>query len=143
MRYSTAAKERLARARGQGVEALQRAERELEPIEDAESGIVVDLFLSYRAVEAYPEMIALVERMSPPLAATAMVQEQLGFALNRDEQRDRAESVLKELIDRRGPSSETYGILGRVYKDQWEAAKKRRRSASSLGGSSARRSTPT
>ena len=124
VRYSTAAKERLARARGQGVEALQEAERELEPIEDAESGVVIDLFLSYRAVKAYPEMIALVEKMSPPLAATAMVQEQLGFALNRDKQRERAESVLKDLIDRRGPSSETYGLLGRVYKDQWEAAKK-------------------
>ena len=27
-----------------------------------------------------------------------------------------------DLIERRGPSSETYGILGRVYKDRWEAA---------------------
>ncbi|MGZ4314458.1 MAG: TRAFs-binding domain-containing protein [Gaiellaceae bacterium] len=124
VRYSTAAKERLAQARGQGVDALKEAERELEPIEDAESGVAIDLFLSYRAVKAYPEMIALVEKMSPPLAATAMVQEQLGFALNRDGQRERAESVLKDLIDRRGPSSETYGLLGRVYKDQWEAAKK-------------------
>jgi len=27
------------------------------------------------------------------------------------------------LIERRGPSSETYGIMGRVYKDRWESAK--------------------
>jgi hypothetical protein len=33
-----------------------------------------------------------------------------------------AEKVLKDLIVNRGPSSETYGILGRVYKDAWEAA---------------------
>jgi hypothetical protein len=32
--------------------------------------------------------------------------------------------VLTSLIARRGPSSETYGILGRVYKDRWEAALK-------------------
>jgi hypothetical protein len=32
--------------------------------------------------------------------------------------------VLLALIKRRGPSSETYGILGRVYKDRWEAARK-------------------
>lgn len=31
--------------------------------------------------------------------------------------------MLLDLIDKRGPSSETYGILGRVYKDQWDAAK--------------------
>jgi hypothetical protein len=30
--------------------------------------------------------------------------------------------VLTELIKKKGPSSETYGILGRVYKDRWEAA---------------------
>ena len=30
------------------------------------------------------------------------------------------ETVLFELISRYGPSSETYGILGRVYKDRWE-----------------------
>src|SRR5690349_15946596 len=37
---------------------------------------------------------------------------------------EQAEKVLLDLIERRGPSSETYGILGRVYKDRWEAAKK-------------------
>ena len=28
------------------------------------------------------------------------------------------------VVEERGPSSETYGILGRVYKDRWEAAVK-------------------
>ena len=32
--------------------------------------------------------------------------------------------ILTELIHRRGPSSETYGLLGRVYKDRWEKASK-------------------
>ena len=71
-------------------------------------------------------MIELVKRMSPPLAATVMVQEQLALALNRHGQGEEAEKVLKDLIDRRGPSSETFGILGRVYKDRWEAALKAR-----------------
>jgi hypothetical protein len=47
------------------------------------------------------------------------------MALNRAGQGERAEQVLQDLIARRGPSSETYGILGRVYKDRWEAALKR------------------
>ena len=84
----------------------------------------IDLFLSYRAVQAYAEMIALVKKMSPPLAATVMVQEQLALALNREGQGEQAERVLLQLIDARGPHSETYGLLGRVYKDRWEAAQK-------------------
>src|SRR5262249_59396821 len=56
-------------------------------------------------------------------AATTLVQEQLGLALNRAGRGDDAERVLRELIEARGPSSETCGILGRVYKDRWEAAR--------------------
>jgi tetratricopeptide (TPR) repeat protein len=62
--------------------------------------------------------------MPKPLAETVMVKEQLALALNRMKYSERAEQVLSELIERRGPSSETYGILGRVYKDRWEAAAK-------------------
>ena len=69
-------------------------------------------------------MIRLVERMPQALAATIMVQEQLGLALNRAGKAEEAERVLRALIAARGPSSETYGILGRVYKDRWEAAAK-------------------
>ncbi|MGV8079102.1 MAG: TRAFs-binding domain-containing protein [Syntrophales bacterium] len=122
VRYSAQMKEKLANARKEGLMAVQCVEKELGEIQHCESGIVVDLFLSYRAVEAWPEMIELVKKMSPPLAATVMVREQLGLALNRHGKGEEAERVLKELVDRRGPSSETYGILGRVYKDRWEAA---------------------
>ena len=56
--------------------------------------------------------------MSPPLAATVMVQEQLGLALNRNGEGEKAERVFKHLLEQRGSSSETYGILGRVYKEK-------------------------
>jgi tetratricopeptide (TPR) repeat protein len=117
-------KEKLTAARKEGLRAIQAVEKELGEIQNTESGIVVDLFLSYRAVEAWPEMIELVKKMSPPLAAAVMIQEQLALALNRHGKGEEAEKVLRDLIDRRGPSSETYGILGRVYKDRWEAALK-------------------
>jgi tetratricopeptide (TPR) repeat protein len=60
--------------------------------------------------------------MPAPIRQTAMVQEQLGFALNRAGRGDEAEIVLLDVLRARGPSSETYGLLGRVYKDRWEAA---------------------
>lgn len=124
VQYSIDMKARLAEARRQGAAALRALEQELGAIENVESGVVIDLFLSYRAVEAFPEMIALVKKMSPPLTATVMVQEQLALALNRAGQSEAAEEVLLNLLENRGPSSETYGILGRVYKDRWEAALK-------------------
>lgn len=49
-RYSQKWKERLARERAQGIDAVLRAERDLGNLADAEAGILVDLFLSYRAV---------------------------------------------------------------------------------------------
>jgi tetratricopeptide (TPR) repeat protein len=52
------------------------------------------------------------------------VREQLAFALNRAGRSAEAERVLLDLIDQHGPSSETNGLLGRVYKDRWEAAVK-------------------
>lgn len=122
--YSETLKQRLAVARREGVEGVRAVERQLGTIADAESGVVIDLYLSYRAVKAWQSMIDLVPKMAPPLAATVLVQEQLGLALNRAGRGDEAERVLLDLIARRGPSSETYGILGRVYKDRWEQALK-------------------
>ena len=122
--YSAQMKDRLAEGRRRGVATLQKIQEDMEPIQDAEAGIVIDLFLSYRAVRAWELMIALVEKMSPPLARSVMVREQLALALNRFGKGEQAEHVLLDLLKERGPSSETYGILGRVYKDRWEAASK-------------------
>ena len=70
---------------------------------------------------AWEEMVRLVEAMPEPLRRTVLVREQYGFALNRAERSDEAERVLLEVIEDHGPSSETLGLLGRVYKDRWEA----------------------
>jgi hypothetical protein len=122
VRYSERWKQRLAQARREGLAAVRDAEQELGDLRDVDAGIVIDLYLSYRAAEGYEEMVSLVERMPRPLAKTPLVREQLGFALNRLRRRDESERVLLELIRERGPSSETYGILGRIYKDQWAEA---------------------
>jgi len=68
--YSGKLKSKLAAARKQGADAVREVEKELEPIHDQESGVVIDLFLSYRARSAWQDMVALVQKMSPPLAET-------------------------------------------------------------------------
>ena len=77
---------------------LKSLEYSLGNLNDVEAGVLIDLFLSYRAVEAYNSMIELVSHMSKPLQQTVMVQEQLGFALNRAGQRKEAIHVLKSVI---------------------------------------------
>jgi hypothetical protein len=77
-------------------------------------------------------MINLVGRSPPPLAKTAMIQEQLALAINRQASkvnepersilRERAEKVILDLLTKRGTNPETNGILGRIYKDSWEEA---------------------
>jgi MAP3K TRAFs-binding domain len=119
--YSTAAKRRLAEARAQGLESLRAVERDLGSLENVEAGVVVDLLISYRALSAWDDMIRLTERMPHPLAHTVLVREQLGLALNRAGRSKEAEAVLRDVLAQRGPSSETYALLGRVYKDRWAA----------------------
>jgi hypothetical protein len=123
--YSKKYKARLAAAVGAGRAAVQNIATEpaLANLHEVETGVVVDVFLSLRDVEAYAAMIELYERMPPPLQRAKMMREQLGFALNRAERFEEAEKVLKAVIAEFGPSSETNGLLGRIYKDRWEIAR--------------------
>ncbi len=121
VRYSREFKAKLALARERGSEAVAEVEGALN-VRDADPAIVVDLMLSYRAVKAWMGMVDLVPQMAPILARTVLVREQLGFALNRLGRRAEAERELLDVMEEHGPSSETNGLLGRVYKDRWEDA---------------------
>lgn len=123
VQYSNEIKELLATARRtKKIDAVREVEKGLENLKNLEAAAIIDLFLSYRAVKGWQEMIDLVDKMPRPLAATVMVQEQLALALNRAGRGEEAETVLQNLLEKRGAGSETLGILGRVYKDRWETA---------------------
>ena len=124
VQYAESIKDRLASARhAESVEAVRAVETSLGSLEDEQAGVLIDLYLSYRAVQGYQDMVRLVERMPKHLSGTILVQEQLGLAMNRLGRGEEAERILLELIKRRGPSTETYGLLGRVYKDRWLTAR--------------------
>jgi hypothetical protein len=124
--YSKRHKERLASALREGEKAVKDAiaDPAFKNLHDIESGVVVDMFLTLRDVKAHKEMIEPYGRMPEPLQRARVVREQYAFALNREGCADDAVEVLKGVLAEFGPSSETNGLLGRVYKDQWEAAKK-------------------
>jgi hypothetical protein len=121
--YSADMKARLANARAAGkIGAIEAAEETLGDASGLEAGVAIDLLLSYRAVGGHQQMLDLVARMDQTLARTILVREQLAFAQNRLGLSREAEETLKQIIAARGPSSETNGLLGRVYKDRWEKA---------------------
>jgi hypothetical protein len=123
VRYAEDSKNKLQEARESGLAAIDDVANGFGKISDIEAGVLIDLFLSYRAVEAWDKMIDLVDKMPTPIAQSVLVREQLGFAWNRAGKSTKAETVLKSLINERGANSETNGILGRIYKDRWQAAK--------------------
>jgi hypothetical protein len=139
--YSQKRKRELAEARLASIEQVRRIEADIKAhagkLANEEIGVVVDLFLSYRALRGWSDMVRLVGEMSKPVAQSVMIREQLAMALNREAgdlikrgdatggraRRDEAIQVLNNLIKERGPDTETNGILGRVYKDAWEEAR--------------------
>jgi MAP3K TRAFs-binding domain len=131
--YSTRVQERLAAARTDGAEAIRAVEQDIGQLQDAESGVLVDLLLSYRAVSAHVEMIRLVEALPEPVARATLVREQYALALNRIGRGEHAERVLHALMAERGPSSEAYGLLGRIYKDRWDQARAQGRTVLARG----------
>ena len=91
----------------------------------AQTELMVDVLLTYRDLEAYDDMIRCVGALPDVVRDSVTIQEQLGFALNRNGDRREAIAVLRRVIDKHGASPETNGLLGRVYKDLYREAKQR------------------
>jgi tetratricopeptide (TPR) repeat protein len=105
-----------------GLEQILEIRKRFGNLADVDTGTVIAIFLSFRAVEAYAEMVKFFDGLPRPLQRNRMMREQLGLALNRAGRPADAEKVLKEVIEEYGASPETNGILGRVYKDRYNAA---------------------
>ena len=123
--YAANTKNELARARhdrdGKRIKAIENS---LGSPESTEAGILIDLYLSYRAVQDFEGMVELYSKMPVTLKKTILVREQLGFAYNRLGRREEALEILEGVLKDQGPSSETCGLIGRIYKDRWTEARK-------------------
>jgi len=132
MNYSIQVKNDLAAARKQ--KSKEKALNEINVIVGKlgetrllERGVLIDIFLSYRAVSAWNAMLEFYEEMPANVQQTALARQQLALALNRRNEvgdRDRATDVVEQAIKDYGENAETLGILGRIYKDRYTEAKK-------------------
>jgi tetratricopeptide (TPR) repeat protein len=105
-----------------GLAEILAIRKTLGNLADVEAGVVMAIFLSLRAVEGFAEMVTFFDELPLPLQRNRIIREQLGMALNRSGRSNDAEKVLKEVIEEFGASPETNGILGRMYKDRYNAA---------------------
>jgi len=81
--------------------------------------LLEDLLLAYRDQGAWADMIRVADRFPQDLRSEPKVVQQVALALNRSGDRQAAERELTALIERTDGDSETYGILGRIFKDRW------------------------
>jgi len=120
VQYSLNAKKELQKLRdSKNIEGIKEFEDSLN-LNDIEGGVIIDIFFSYRALDDWQKMIELESKMPSYLRKSLLVREQLAFALNRAGESNEAERVLLEAIKEYGESSESFGLLGRVYKDRWQ-----------------------
>jgi tetratricopeptide (TPR) repeat protein len=132
--YSADVKNRLRRAREFGeIEAVAQIESELGDLDAAEAGVLVDLYLTWRALSKWDRMIGLYEKLPSALKRSILVREQYGFALNRAGRRAEALSALESVLSQQGPSSETLGLIGRIYKDQWMECRRQGQMRTAVG----------
>jgi tetratricopeptide (TPR) repeat protein len=103
-------------------------------------GVLTGLMLGYRALSDWTEMIEVYGQLPEVLQVQVTVRQQLAFAYNRRAENDhdpadrqRALEILEELRERQGPTSETSGLIGRIFKSQWEEARARGELANARG----------
>ncbi|MCP5089116.1 MAG: DUF4071 domain-containing protein, partial [Rhodobacteraceae bacterium] len=133
VQFNAALKSEIAQARlskiDVGKSLLDEIQDRIE-FDGVEAGVLIDLFLSRRALSDWDGMIDLYDRFPEVLKRQVLAREQLAFALNRragrdDNEPDRkhAVEILQSVVDDQGPSSETCGLLGRIHKDRWTLSK--------------------
>lgn len=113
------------------LEAPQRARSELEQVEavvrgsgDVDPAEYLALLHRYRDLSDWDRVIALADE-APPELRTLEVRQILALALNRRGQhgdQERAIAIMEEAVAETGGDAETFGILGRIYKDGYEQA---------------------
>ena len=108
--------------------ALEQSEAEVRSAPEVDPSEYLNVMKGFRDLSDWDRVIALAEDAPPELAQSPELRQLLSLALNRRggrEDQERAISIMEQQIAETGGDSESYGILGRIYKDRYDQAKKR------------------
>jgi tetratricopeptide (TPR) repeat protein len=110
------------RARGD----LRKSEEEVRGATEADPVEYLNLLRKLRDVSDWDRVISLAADAPSTVASSPEVLQMLALALNRRGEagdRDRAIALMEQLVAETGGDGETFGILGRIFKDRYERAK--------------------
>ncbi len=113
-----------AQARGD----LERSEAEFRGAPEADPSAFMDLLKRYRDLSEWDRVVGLADDAPTEIRQSPEVRNMLVLALNRRNgtgDQDRAISLMEQQIAETGGDSESFGILGRIYKDRYDQAKER------------------
>lgn len=104
---------------------LETSEAAVRGAPEADPAEYLTLLRRYRDISEWDRVIALADDAPQPVAQSSEVRQMLALALNRrghSGDQDRAIALMEQQIAETGGDSETFGILGRIYKDRYEEA---------------------
>lgn len=109
--------------RAAALRTLGEVEAQMRTLPQVEDQLMTTLVYAYRSLEAWDEMIRVIDGLPRALRSVAAVREQLALALNRrggpgDIQQ--AIETVRAVIAEHGESSEALAILGGCFKRRWE-----------------------
>jgi len=118
------------RPRGRGLTSEQSSEEDARSVEQAvrdtpnvEPYAHVEVLKRYRDASAWGELVRYAEELPPEVSNAPEVMQLLALALNRRGQpgdQERAIGLMEKFIEDTGGDAESYGVLGRIYKDRFE-----------------------
>jgi hypothetical protein len=99
------------------IDEVLQAESAAKATPGVDPAVYLNLLREYRDASAWDEMVRMAETLPPEVAKDPQVIQLVALALNRRGDHERAISKLTELINETGGDAESFGILGRIYKD--------------------------
>ena len=107
---------------------LERSEEVFRGAPEADPAAFMDLLKRYRDLSEWDRVVGLADDAPAEIRQSPEVRNMLVLALNRRNgpgDQDRAIALMEQQIAETGGDSESFGILGRVYKDRYDQAKER------------------
>ena len=105
----------------ESIERLHRITTELGDFEVTNIAIWTQLILCFKDLGEYEYQISLLKKIPTDLFNKSLIFKQsFAFAINRLGRHNEAQRILNECLSQFGKDSETYGLLGRTYKDQYK-----------------------